>query len=149
MKFISNHIASCIRCPINHRLSSEGGEAGLDEAVGDRGGVGVPCRCSDRHVQQLQVRPHVQTWCTGRPTGHSALARDEMCTHGRVAGPDLDWWHHHIDIVLCVVLPGAGAGSETMQGSSAGPLTVYRIRCSASPASDWLVWTWMYQPHGV
>lgn len=36
-----------------------------------RGGGGFPHRRTD--AQQLQVRPHVQTYCTGRPTGHSAL----------------------------------------------------------------------------
>lgn len=39
MKFISNHIASCIRCAIYHRLSTEGEEAGL--GVGGDGGRGA------------------------------------------------------------------------------------------------------------
>lgn len=34
-----------------------------------------------------------------------------MCVHACVACYDLDWWYHHIDIVLCIRLVGAGADS--------------------------------------
>lgn len=75
-----------------------------------RGWGGVPYRRTV--AQQLQVRLHVQTYCTDGP---QRISRDEMCVHGRLACSDLDWWCHHIDIVLCIALPGWGAeaGGET------------------------------------
>lgn len=74
MKFISNHIASCIRCPINHRLSSEGGEAGLDEAVVDGGG-GVGGSRADAQTDMYN------NYRLGRTCKHGALAGQRATAH--------------------------------------------------------------------
>lgn len=89
-----------------------------------------PRRRSDRRVQQLQIRRHVQTGCTGVSTGHIALGANTGVWPAMTLIDDI------ITLIeYCV------AGSETMQGSQAGPLTVYRSRCCACPGSDWLVCT--------
>lgn len=138
MKFISNHIASCIRCPIYHRLSSEGEEAGLRVGCwkgwgGGGGGESLADAQTDMYNNDWWDDTCRRAALHSRAGGSQRIRPDEM-----YVWPALTL----IDDIITLIEYCALCCRE--QGQVARPcretqLELYRNRRSASPGSDWLL----------